>query len=386
MKQSLAITGIGTLMSGDLKEPILEADTVFIEDGKIAGIGSRSNFTADRWLDAAGATVLPGLIDNHIHPVLGDYTPRQSQSDYLAGFVHGGVTSAVSAGEVHTPGRPKDRAGTKALAILAHKAFAAYRPLGLRVYGGALLLEEGLTAQDFVELADAGVHLVGEIGISGIKDPAAAAMMTQWAHEVGMSVMVHVGGKSVPTSRAIDGEFCLQVQPDIAAHVNGGPTAPKLDDVKLILDQSSAAVELVYNGNQRAASEIAAYLADTDQLNRLVLGTDSPAGAGIAPAGILRLLTTMCSMAKIPPAIAIATATGNTAQVRGIPGGFIRIGDNADLVIADAPDGGQANDMAAALEYGDTPAVAAVVIDGEITVTRSRNTAPPLRTPILPAE
>ncbi|WP_207390328.1 amidohydrolase family protein [Rhodococcus sp. ABRD24] len=324
------------------------------------------------------------MIDNHIHPVLGDYTPRQSQADYLAGFVHGGVTSAVSAGEVHTPGRPKDRAGTKALAILAHKAFADHRPLGLRVYGGALLLEEGLTPEDFVELADAGVHLVGEIGISGVKDPETAATMTRWAHDVGMSVMVHVGGKSVPTSRAIDGEYCVQVQPDIAAHVNGGPTAPTIDDVKLILDQSSSAVELVYNGNQRAASDIAALLAETNQLDRLVLGTDSPAGAGIAPAGIMRLLATMCSLAKISPASAIATATGNTARVRGIPGGFIRIGENADLVIADAPDGGQASDMASALEFGDTPAVAAVVIGGEIKVTRSRNTAPPRRTPVFP--
>lgn len=386
MTLSLAVTGIGTLMSGDLTSPTIEADTVLIEDGKIAGIGSRRDFSADRWLDAAGATVLPGLIDNHIHPVLGDYTPRQSQADYLAGFVHGGVTSAVSAGEVHTPGRPRDRVGTKALAVLAHKAFAAYRPLGLRVYAGALLLEEGLTAQDFVELADAGVHLVGEIGISGIKDAAAASMMTQWAHEVGMSVMVHIGGKSVPTSRAIDGAYCVQVLPDIAAHVNGGPTAPAIDDVKLILDQSSAAVELVYNGNQRAARDISAFLAETNQLDRLVLGTDSPAGSGIAPAGILRLLATMCSMAKISPATAIATATGNTAQVRGIPGGFIRIGDIADLVIADAPDGGQTTDMASALEYGDTPAVAAVIIGGEITVTRSRNTAPPRRTPVFPAE
>ncbi|WJJ14588.1 amidohydrolase family protein (plasmid) [Prescottella equi] len=381
MRRTLAVTGIGTLMSGDLASPVIPADTVFVEDGKIAGIGERSEFDAELWIDAAGATVLPGLIDNHVHPVLGDYTPRQSQSDYLSGFVHGGVTSAISAGEVHTPGRPKDRAGTKALAILAHKAFTNYRPSGLRVYGGALLLEEGLTSEDFVELAEAGVHLVGEIGISGVKDPETAAKMTQWAQEAGMSVMVHVGGKSVPTSRAIDGEYCVRVQPDVAAHVNGGPTAPSMEDVQLILDRSSAAVELVYNGNQRAASDIAAFLADTNQLDRLVLGTDSPAGAGIAPAGIMRLVATMCSMAKIPAADVIATATGNAAKLRGIPGGFIRVGENADLVIADAPDGGQACDLTAALAYGDTPAVAVVIIDGEVVVTRSRNTAPPLRVP-----
>lgn len=371
-------------MTGDIEAPTAEADTIVVQDGVITAIGTRADIAADRWVDAAGATVLPGLIDNHIHPVVGDYTPRQSQADFLAGFVHGGVTSAVSAGEVHTPGRPTDPAGACALAVLAHKAFAKFRPGGIQVYGGAVLLENGLTRDDFVEMAAAGVHLVGEIGISGVQDPDQATEMTQWAQAVGMTVTVHVGGKSVPTSRTIDGAFCAQVKPDVAAHVNGGPTAPALDDVRTILDQTSAAVELVYNGNQRAAVEVSRMLADSGQLNRLVLGTDSPAGAGIAAGGILRLIATMCSMGDLPPEIAIATATGNTAKVRRIPGGRIKVGERADFLIADAPDGSKAYDMASALILGDTPAVAAVIVGGEIVVRRSRNTAPPQRVPNFP--
>ncbi|MET4431389.1 amidohydrolase family protein [Mycolicibacterium sp. 624] len=386
MSHSLAVTNIGTLMSGDIEAPIAAADTVLIVDGLITGVGARSDFSADRWLDAAGATVLPGLIDNHIHPVVGDYTPRQSQADFLSGFVHGGVTSAVSAGEVHTPGRPTDPAGTCALAVLAHKAFAKFRPGGIRVYGGAVLLENGLTREHFVEMAAEGVHLVGEIGISGVQDPEQAAEMTRWAQAAGMTVTVHVGGKSVPTSRTIDGAFCAQVMPDVAAHVNGGPTAPALDDVRTILDQTSAAVELVYNGNQLAAVEVSRMLVDSGELARLVLGTDSPAGAGIAAGGMLRLMATMCSMADVPPAIAVATATGNTARVRRIPGGRLRVGERADLVVADAPDGSRADDMSAALTLGDTPAVAAVIAGGEIVVRRSRNTAPPRRVPQFPRE
>jgi enamidase len=381
MSYSLAVTNIGTLMTGDIEAPTAEADTVHVEDGLITAIGTRSDLTADRSVDAAGATVLPGLIDNHIHPVIGDYTPRQSQADFLAGFVHGGVTSAVSAGEVHTPGRPTDPAGTRALAVLAHKAFANFRPGAIRVYGGAVLLENGLEKQDFVEMAAEGVHLVGEIGISGVQDPDQASEMTTWAQSAGMTVMVHVGGKSVPTSRAIDGAFCAQVRPDVAAHVNGGPTAPGMDDVRVIMGETSAAVELVYNGNHRAAVEVSRMLMASDQLHRLVLGTDSPAGAGIAAGGVLRLMATMCSMADVPPPIAVACATGNTARVRRIPGGLLRVGERADLVIADAPDGGMANDMTAALSLGDTPAVAAVIVGGELVVPRSRNTAPPRRVP-----
>lgn len=386
MSHSLAITNIGALMTGDIASPVEAADTIVVEDGVITAIGSRSDFVADSWMDISGATVLPGLIDNHIHPVIGDYTPRQSQADYLAGFVHGGVTSAVSAGEVHTPGRPTDPAGTCALAVLAHKAFDKFRPGGIRVHAGAVLLEHGLVRQDFINMAAEGVHLVGEIGISGVQDIDEAAEMTRWAQTAGMTVTVHVGGKSVPTSRIVDGAFCAEVKPDVAAHVNGGPTAPALDDVRTILEQTDAAVELVYNGNQRAAVDISRILAESDQFDRLVLGTDSPAGAGIAAGGILRLLSTMCAMAEVPPPVAVATATGNTARIRRIPGGFIRVGERADLLIADAPDGSKADDVASALQLGDTPAVAAVIAAGEIVVQRSRNTAPPRRVVHFPTE
>lgn len=386
MTETLAITGIGTLLSGDIADPVLDAEAVLVEAGRIVAIGDATNIPrAVPRVDIGGATLLPGLIDNHVHPVLGDHTPRTSQSSYIEGFVHGGVTSLVSAGEVHTPGRPRDRDGTKALAVVAHKAYTNIRPGGARVHAGALLLEDGLQESDFHELAAQGVHLVGEIGISGVQDPETAAQMTRWAQAAGMTVMVHVGGRSVPTSRTIDGEFCVQVRPDVAAHVNGGPTAAAIGDVKLILDETRAAVELVYNGNPRAACDVAELLAARAELDRLVIGTDSPAGAGVAPAGILRTLATICSMGGVAAPLAVAAATGNTARVRNIAGGRIAVGAVADLIVADAPDGSHASDMCAALEFGDAPAVAAVIIDGDIVVRRSRNTAPPKRIPRLPA-
>lgn len=380
MTTQLVVTGIGTLLTGRLADPVAQADVVVISDGRIAAIGGAvPHDYRGPVLDVAGATVMPGLVDNHIHPVSGDYTPRQFQTNYLEGFVHGGVTTAISAGEVHTPGRPKDREGTKALAVLAAKSFANLRPAGIKVHGGALLLEEGLTEQDFTDLAKQGVHLVGEIGISSVQDPETAAQMTRWAQAAGMTVTVHVGGQSVPTSRTIDAAFVIAVQPDVAAHVNGGPTAPSISDVERILDQTDACVEIVHNGNVRAARDVAMLVRSQDVMRRLVIGTDSPAGTGVVPLGILRTLSWIASLAGIPGPQAVATATGNTMRARKLEGGVIQVGAPADLVVGDAPGGSQAEDLCGALEAGDTPAVAAVVIDGEIVIQKSRNTPPPKR-------
>jgi enamidase len=379
------VSNIGTLLSGDIDHPVHEADHVVIEEGRIASIatGAPHVMEADVVHDAGGMTVLPGLIDNHVHPVIGDYTPRQSQAAYLEGFVHGGVTSAVSAGEVHTPGRPRDRDGTKALAVLAHKAFAALRPAGLKLHAGALLLEPGLVETDFHDLAALGVHLVGEIGISGVQEVEEAARMCKWAQLAGMTVTVHVGGASVPTSTSVDGDFVVALNPDVAAHVNGGPTAPATSDIARILDETDSYVEIVHNGNVRAARDITELVMSRGELHRLVIGTDSPAGSGVQPLGVLRTLSWLASLAGVPASTAVATATGNVARARRIAGGRLEVGAPADLVLADAPKGSQAEDYCAALEAGDTPAVAAVLIDGEVVVTKSRNTPPPRRSVAL---
>ena len=143
----LLIKNIGTLVSGDIARPLLDADAILIEGGIILAVGKERDLDlkgVDQVMDVAGMTVTPGLIDSHCHPVLGDFTPRQKMLDFIESSLHGGVTTVISAGEVHLPGRPKDVAGTKALAILAAKSFAAARPGGVKVLGGALILEPGL--------------------------------------------------------------------------------------------------------------------------------------------------------------------------------------------------------------------------------------------------
>ena len=129
--------------------------------------------------------------------------------------------------------------------------------------------------------------------------------------------MVHTGGASIPGSGAIGADFVVKVQPDVAGHTNGGPTALPLADVGRILEETSARIELVHNGNVRAASDVARLVASRKELRRIVIGTDSPAGSGVQPLGILRVISWVASLAQVPPAEAVAMATGNVAALHG---------------------------------------------------------------------
>ena len=228
-------------------------------------------------------------------------------------------------------------------------------------------------------MAAAGVTLVGEIGISGVKDAAVAAEMTRWAQACGMQVMVHTGGASIPGSGIVGADFVVQVQPDVAGHVNGGPTALPLDHVERILDETSARVEIVHNGNVKAAGEVAALVARREELPRLVIGTDSPAGSGVQPLGMLRAVSWVASLGGVDAATAVAAATGNVASLHGLHTGIVEVGREADLLVMDAPLGSQADDALGALAIGDTPAVASAIIDGTPRFTKSRNTPPAVR-------
>ena len=107
-----------------MKRGVLEGDTVIAEKGIISFVGWMKDADlagTDQTVDALETTLIPGLIDSHVHVVLGDYTPRQKTVDFIDSYLHGGITSMISAGEIHAPGRPRDVVGVKALAVAAAK-------------------------------------------------------------------------------------------------------------------------------------------------------------------------------------------------------------------------------------------------------------------------
>src|SRR5207244_7498304 len=221
----LVIRNIGLLLSGALEKPILDADTIVAENGKITAIGRLKDVDtegATTVVDANGTTVAPGLIDSHVHPVAGDWTPRQNQMGWIDSYLHGGVTTMISAGEVHMPGRPKDVVGLKAMAICAQRSFNAFRPGGVKIHAGAPVIERGMVEDDFKELAAAGVNILGEVGLGSVKDGKTGRQMVVWGRKYGIQSTIHTGGPSIPGSSLIDKDIVLETDADVIGHVNGG--------------------------------------------------------------------------------------------------------------------------------------------------------------------
>ena len=383
---NVVLKNIQTIVSGDIQNPIIEGDAIQVKDGLIQAVGPFEEMEiipGCNVIDCDQMTVTPGLIDSHCHVVLGDYAPRQKQIGFMDSEVHGGVTTFISAGEVHLAGRPKDPAGTKALAILAAKSFNNFRPGGAKVIGGALILEKGLTRADFEEMAREGVRVVGEIGLGSVKDPADATPMVKWAKELGMTVMMHTGGTSIPGSSTVTAEQVIQTDPHIASHINGGPTAVALDEVDRLVNETELTLEIVHCGNPKMAVDAINLCIDASALGRVIIGNDAPSGTGIIPLGILRVINHLAGLTSVKPEEALCMATGNTARRYKLNRGIIAEGMEADLVIMDAPMGSVGDDALSAIEAGDVPGVAMVLVDGEVVVSKSRNTPPTKRNPVL---
>jgi enamidase len=383
----LAIRNIGLLLSGDIARPILDADAILVEDGVISAVGRESDLdlgAADREIDAQGCVVTPGLIDNHVHTVAGDWTPRQNQIGWIESTLHGGVTTMISAGEAHYPGRPRDIIGIKALAITAQRSFATFRPGGMKIIAGALILEPGLTEADFRELAAAGVTVLGEVGLGGVKDGPTGRQMIAWARANGMTSMTHTGGPSIPGSGRIGADVVIEVDADVVAHVNGGPTALPFDELKRITEESSRALEIVHNGNLRAGLYVLELAKQRGELGRMLLGTDGPAGSGVQPLGIIRMITMLASLGDVPVETVFCFATGNTAKVRGLSDrGIIEPGRAADLVFMDRAAGGAGDSFLESLALGNLPGIGMVMVDGVPRTARSRNTPPADKVPTI---
>jgi enamidase len=266
---------------------------------------------------------------------------------------------------------------------VAAKSFANFRPGGGKVVGGAVILEKGLTKHDFEEMAREGVRTVGEVGLGSVKNPEDAAPMVKWAKACGMAVMMHAGGTSIPGSSTVTAEMVIQTAPDIVSHINGGPTAIALDEVKRLVTDTDFALEMVHCGNPKVMVEAANLCVAHNALDRIIIGNDAPSGTGVVPLGVLRVIAHLASLSSITPEQALCMATGNTARVHKLPRGRIAEGLEADLVIMDAPMGSVGADALAAIAAGDIPAVSMVLVDGEIVVSKSRNTPPPVRKPVV---
>ncbi len=384
--EKLVIRNIGLMLSGRIEEPVLDADCLIATDGKIAEWGKEADLDtegATTLVDARGVTLAPGLIDSHVHPVVGDYTPRQQQLHWIDSTLNGGVTTIISAGEVHMPGRPKDVVGLKAMAIAAQRWYENFRPSGMKVMAGAPVIEHGMEEQDFKDLADAGVRLLGEVGLGSVKDGKTARQMVDWARKYGIQSTIHTGGPSIPGSGLIDADMVLETGTDVVGHINGGHSALPDDQITCLCERCTAALEIVHNGNERAALLTLNTARELGKLDQIILGTDGPAGSGVQPLGILRMIAMLSSLGTVPAEVAVCFATGNTARRRSLDTGMIEAGRAADFVLMDQAQHAPGKTILESIALGNLPGVGMTVIDGKVTSMRSRNTPPAERLPEL---
>ena len=373
----VAIVNIGTIVSGDLTAPFAKGDTIITEGDRIVTVGNaaaREVEACDVVIDAAGTTAIPGLIDSHVHITFGDFTPRQSTVGYLESYLHGGVTTAISASEVHVPGRPRDADGVKALAVAAHKCFAHYRPGGMKVHAGSVILEPTLNGNDLGEIAKQGVWLA-KAGFGAFKTAFEYTPLIAAARAHGMITTCHTGGSSIPGSGAITGDHLLAMKPHVSFHVNGGPTAMPDRDFERIIVEGDMALQVCTAGNLRTTLLCARLAQQHNAFDRLIVATDTPTGSGVMPLGMLYTISHLAALGGIAPELCIAAATGSNARVYRLDTGMLAAGKAADIVLIDAPDGGTQDNALAAIKNGDIAAVGAVISGGEPRfVGRSRNT------------
>jgi enamidase len=155
---TLLIRNIGEFFTGDLARPRAEVGSLLVADGRIAMLDPPADTAADAILDAGGSAVMPGLVDGHVHPVFGEWTPTQDTIGWIGNYVHGGTTTMVSAGELHVPGLDYENLTpdlVTSLAVVTAATTGRVRWSGAKVQAGTAILVPGMTEAHFDRLAAA---------------------------------------------------------------------------------------------------------------------------------------------------------------------------------------------------------------------------------------
>lgn len=382
------IRNIGEFFTGDLSQPTRSVGSVSIADGRIESFDPVSEAGFDQIIDAAGSAVVPGLIDGHVHPVLGEWTPTQDTIGWVGNYLHGGTTTMLSAGELHAPGLDYGNLTpdlVTSLAVVTASTFGSQRWSGVRVHAGTALLVPGMSEAHFDRLAQAGARLVKFLFYPLESNRDEALRYVAWARERGLRSKVHTGGVSRSGLSQICGFATLSwLRPDIAAHISGGPIPMPDEDIDRVIDELDMPLEICSSGNYGSGLRAVRRLADSGQLGRLTLGSDTPGGTGIIPRGMWRNILFLTSVCGLSAGEAVAVGTGNTARAHGLDVGILAPGRPADLLICGPVEGSAGTTLTDAIAHGDLPGISYVLTAGNVIVSgRSQQTPPSRLRPVM---
>ena len=346
----------------------LEAASVTVEDGRVAAVGQERGESRDA-LDGQGCTLLPGLIDSHVH------ISGRSALERAAIF---GVTTELDMGmsvhSMHILRKEPETDRTDRADFLSAGALAT------RTGGhGSAQHADGTPTIDRAEDADAFVAdritegsdylkvIVDELHHLGVHNPtlddATLRALVHAAHNRGLLVVAHIGDVE-DASRAIaagidvlghlpvgdiDGAFvdaCVKARVTVIPTMTllrafAGERSTVVEDSRLTpylsardRDNLGRTARETYGttaGDLRATVEGVRALAAAGV--RLLAGTDAPypgATHGAAIHGELELLVA----AGLTPSAALRAATSVPAARFGLTGrGVIRVGARADLLL-----------------------------------------------------
>jgi cytosine/adenosine deaminase-related metal-dependent hydrolase len=381
---TLLIKNIGEFFTGDIARPQAAVTSLLIDGEKIAALDPPADTKADAVLDAGGSAVMPGLVDGHVHPVFGEWTPTQDTIGWIGNYVHGGTTTMISACELHVPGLDYENLSpdlVTSLAVVTAATTGRIRWSGAKVYAGTVILVPGMKEEHFDRLAAAKSILAKFIFFPLASRKDEALQYTQLCRARGIRTKVHTGGVSRSGLSQMCGYDILEwLKPDVAAHISGGPIPMSDGDLDRVVDDTSFAVEICTSGNYGSTKRAVDRMRQKGKLARLTLGTDTPGGTGVVPRAMFRNICYLASVCGVSPGEAVAVATGNTAKAHGLDVGVLAPGRPADMVICGPVEGSAGTSISDAIAHGDLPGIAYVIANGEIVVSgRSRQTPPPKR-------
>jgi len=372
--EKMYIKNLGTIASGDINAPILDAKVIYAENGVIQYVGAANaefEAAASVVVDAKGLDICPSLIDAHAHPPLNDYLPEFKCVDFAVNFMAGGTGSIISVGS-SMPGMPYTVSGVKAVAVAGKEIWDTYRPQGSKVYGGALMLVDGLQDKDFAEVAAAGVKVVGEVGKSPLHDVNKIAALTKLAQKHGMLVTAHSGGPTNANCACFNADDLLKIKPNVICALNGDPTPMSDADIDKVLKEGDCYFDVLAHGNQRLMLHVYKTAAALGKANKLMLGTNVPSMSGYSPLGLWLCIASLSNAnPDVHPSTFIAMASGNVADCYGLDHGKIAKGYKLDIVFLD----GYGYDTCpyATLQSGNMCSTSYVVLDGVLRMPKCKN-------------